>query len=73
MPPEEEVDPFIEQLKNVITQAGGTVDKIEKWGKRRLAYRVRKVQRRQLRAAPVHGQSETVKELERRCAWPTWC
>ena len=33
---EEEVDPFIEQLKNVITHAGGTVDKAEKWGVRKL-------------------------------------
>ena len=39
---EEEVDPVIEQLKSVITQSGGTVDKAEKWGMRRLAYRVLK-------------------------------
>ena len=40
--PEEEVDPFIDQIKAVITNAGGTVDKAEKWGKRKLAYRVQK-------------------------------
>ena len=38
--PDEEVDQFIEQMKSVVTTAGGTVDKVDKWGKRRLAYRV---------------------------------
>ena len=32
---DEESDQVIEQLKGVITGAGGTVDKAEKWGKRR--------------------------------------
>ena len=39
---EEEVDPLIEQLKHVITSAGGTIEKAEKWGTRKLAYRVAK-------------------------------
>ena len=40
--PEEEVDGFVEQLRNQLTTAGATVDKVEKWGKRKLAYRVDK-------------------------------
>ena len=40
--PEEEIDAFIEQLTGNIGTAGGTVDKVEKWGKRRLAYPVEK-------------------------------
>ncbi len=39
---EEEVDPLIEQMKGVITTAGGTIEKVEKWGVRKLAYRVAK-------------------------------
>ncbi|MBV9939658.1 MAG: 30S ribosomal protein S6, partial [Acidobacteriaceae bacterium] len=39
---DEEVDPVIEQIRNVVTHAGGTLDKTEKWGIRRLAYRVAK-------------------------------
>jgi small subunit ribosomal protein S6 len=31
---EEEVDQFIEQMKTIVTTAGGTIDKAEKWGKR---------------------------------------
>ena len=40
--PEEEVDQFVEQLRTQLTTAGATVDKVDKWGKRRLAYRVDK-------------------------------
>jgi small subunit ribosomal protein S6 len=39
---EEQIDALVEQLKQVVTSAGGTVDKVEKWGVRKLAYRVEK-------------------------------
>ncbi len=41
--PEEEIDAFIEQMTGHITNAGGTVDKVEKWGKRRLLTRWRSI------------------------------
>ena len=40
--PEEEVDTYIGQIKELITAGGGIIDKEEKWGVRRLAYRVLK-------------------------------
>ena len=40
--PDEEVDAFVETIKTQLTTAGATVDKVDKWGKRRLAYRVDK-------------------------------
>jgi small subunit ribosomal protein S6 len=39
---EEEIDGLIDQIKLVITNGGGVVDKADKWGIRRLAYRVGK-------------------------------
>jgi small subunit ribosomal protein S6 len=63
---EEEVDPVIDQLKNVITQAGGTVDKTEKWGVRRLAYRVVKYNEGQYILLQFSAKPETVREIERR-------
>jgi small subunit ribosomal protein S6 len=39
---EEEIDAYIEQLKALIVSSKGTVDKVEKWGVRKLAYRVEK-------------------------------
>ncbi|HZQ51394.1 MAG TPA: 30S ribosomal protein S6 [Bryobacteraceae bacterium] len=63
---EEEVDPLIDQLRNVINHAGGTVEKSEKWGTRRLAYRVVKYDEGQYILLQFTAQPDTVKELERR-------
>lgn len=63
---DEVVDPLIEQVKSVITQAGGTVDKTEKWGVRKLAYRVMKFNEGQYILLQFTAKPETVKELERR-------
>jgi len=63
---DEEVDPVVDQVKNVITQAGGTVDKTEKWGIRKLAYRVLKFNEGQYILIQFTAKPETVKEIERR-------
>jgi|SRR5581483_994596 len=63
---DEEVDPLIEQLKNVITHAGGTVDKTDKWGVRKLAYRVMKHNEGQYILLQYTAQPDTVREVERR-------
>jgi small subunit ribosomal protein S6 len=39
---EEEVDGIVEPLRGIVTTGGGTVDKVDKWGVRRLAYKVEK-------------------------------
>jgi small subunit ribosomal protein S6 len=64
--PEEEVDQFLEQMKNVVSHAGGTVDKLDKWGKRRLAYRVGKYREGAYVLMQFNAGPETVKEFERR-------
>lgn len=66
--PEEEIEGIIEPLKAVVTAAGGVVDKVDKWGKRRLAYRVRKYREGYyvLLQFSTGKTSEMVKELERR-------
>jgi small subunit ribosomal protein S6 len=63
---EEEVDPLIEQLKNVITQAGGTLERTEKWGVRKLAYRVMKYNEGQFILLQFNAGPNAVKEIERR-------
>jgi small subunit ribosomal protein S6 len=63
---DEEVDPLIEQLKNVVTQGGGTLDKTEKWGVRKLAYRILKFKEGQYILLQFTAKPETVRELERR-------
>ncbi len=63
---DEEVDPIVDQVKNVITHGGGTVDKTEKWGVRKLAYRVMKYNEGQYILVQFTAKPETVKEIERR-------
>jgi small subunit ribosomal protein S6 len=64
--PDEEVDQFVEQLRTQLTTAGATVDKIDKWGKRRLAYRVDKYREGAYVLLQFSAGPEAVKELERR-------
>ena len=64
--PDEEVDQFVEQLRGHLTTAGATVDKVEKWGKRRLAYKVDKYREGAYILFQFSAAPETVKELERR-------
>jgi small subunit ribosomal protein S6 len=64
--PEEELDQFIEQMKAVVTNSGGSVDKVDKWGKRRLAYRVGKYREGAYVLFQFNAAPETVKEFERR-------
>ena len=64
--PEEEIDGFVEQLRGQLTTAGATVDKVEKWGKRRLAYKVDKYREGAYVLFQFSSGPETVKEFERR-------
>ena len=64
--PDEEVDQFVEQLRTQLTNAGATVDKIDKWGKRRLAYRVDKYREGAYVLFQFSAGPEMVKEFERR-------
>ena len=64
--PDEEVDAFIEQMKTIVSNAGGTVDKVDKWGKRKLAYRVDKYREGAYVLLQLTAEAEAVKEFERR-------
>src|SRR3954471_6691294 len=64
--PEEEVDAFVETLRTQLTTAGATVDKVDKWGKRKLAYRIDKYREGSYVLFQFSGDATVVKELERR-------
>ena len=64
--PDEEADAFIEQLKTQLTNLGATVDKVDKWGKRRLAYKVDKYREGAYVLFQFTASPESVKEFERR-------
>jgi small subunit ribosomal protein S6 len=63
---DEEINPIIEQMRSVITTAGGTVDKEERWGVRKLAYRVEKRNEGYYILIQFTAGAQTVKEVERR-------
>ena len=64
--PDEEVDAFVETIRTQLTAAGATVDKVDKWGKRRLAYRVDKYREGTYVLFQFSGEPVVVRELERR-------
>jgi small subunit ribosomal protein S6 len=63
---DEEITPIVEQIRTVITTAGGTVDKEERWGVRKLAYRVQKRNEGYYVLLQFSSDPQTVKEIERR-------
>ena len=66
--PEEEVDAFIGQIKDLITAGKGTVEKAERWGGgvRKLAYRVQKYSEGLYVLVVFTAPAELVREVERR-------
>jgi small subunit ribosomal protein S6 len=63
---EEDQDKLTATLQNVATQAGGVVKSIEKMGKRRLAYTVRRFHDGVYLLLTVEGSGTLIHELERR-------
>jgi small subunit ribosomal protein S6 len=64
---EEEVDKIVATLERSAVEKGGKVEKTEKWGTRKLAYRVAKQREGFYVYLVVRGtQGEMIKELERR-------
>ncbi len=64
--PEEEVDKINSQVEGIITSGRGTVEKIEKMGKRRLAYEVDKHREGYYVLFVIAANGDIVKECERR-------
>lgn len=63
---DEVIDPIVDQLSKFITGHGGTVDKVDKWGKRKLAYRVEKCDEGHYILMQFSAEPGTVREVERR-------
>lgn len=63
---EEEVDALVEAASQTVTGGGGTVDKVEKWGVRKLAYRIAKREEGFYVLMQFTANPEPVKEVERR-------
>lgn len=62
---EEEIDQLVEQIQQVIA-GGGAIQKVEKWGVRKLAYRVQKQEEGFYILVQFSASPDSVKEIERR-------
>ena len=62
---ERSVQPTLEQYLNVITKGGGTVEKTDIWGRRRLAYEIRKKPEGIYAVINLTANPADVKELDR--------
>jgi small subunit ribosomal protein S6 len=62
---ERTVQPSLEQFLTVVTSAGGTVGKVDVWGRRRLAYEIDKKPDGIYTVVELTAEPDTVKELDR--------
>ena len=62
---ERSVTPSLEQYLGVVTQAGGSVEKIDIWGRRRLSFEIDKRWEGIYAVVDLTAEPATVKELDR--------
>ncbi|ABY25236.1 SSU ribosomal protein S6P [Renibacterium salmoninarum ATCC 33209] len=62
---ERTVEPTLQKFLNVITTDGGTVDKVDIWGRRRLAYDIKKKSEGIYAVVNFTAEPATAKELDR--------
>lgn len=62
---ERTIEPSLEKYLNVIRKDGGTVDAVDVWGRKRLAYEINKFQEAIYAVITLQAEPATVKELDR--------
>ncbi len=63
---ERTVQPSLETYLNLVTQDGGSVESVDVWGRRRLAYEIDKRTEGIYAVVTLSAEPATVKELDRR-------
>ncbi|MBW4094509.1 MAG: 30S ribosomal protein S6 [Acidobacteria bacterium] len=62
---ERTVEPTLQKFLSVITKDGGTVDKVDIWGRRRLAYEIKKKAEGIYAVVNFTAEPATTQELDR--------
>jgi len=62
---ERTIEPSLDKYLNVIRNDGGTVEKVDVWGRRRLAYEIRKNAEAIYAVISLQAEPATVKEFDR--------
>jgi small subunit ribosomal protein S6 len=63
---ETDVDAFIQQMEKVVEGKNAKCTKVDRWGKRTLAFQVGKFREGHVVIMTIEGQGEAILELERR-------
>jgi len=62
---ERTVAPSLDHYLSLVTKDGGTVDSVDIWGRRRMAYEIEKKAEGIYAVVELHAEPATVKELDR--------
>ncbi len=62
---ERTVEPSLDKYLNVIRKDGGSIDNVDVWGRRRLAYEIRKNAEGIYAVITLNAEPDTVKEFNR--------
>jgi small subunit ribosomal protein S6 len=62
---ENTIQPSLDQFLTVIRDGGGSVDKVDVWGRRRLAYDIDKKSEGIYAVIDMNAEPDTVRELDR--------
>jgi small subunit ribosomal protein S6 len=60
----EQVPAMLERYKGIVTAAGGTVHRVEDWGRRQLAYMIQKLAKAHYVCLNIETSKEVLAELE---------
>ncbi len=55
----------LEKVQGVITASGGAVDKVDEWGKRKLAFEIGKITEGDYVVVDFHATPDSIAELDR--------
>ena len=63
---EEDINKLTSQIEHAVTERGGTITKIEPWGRRKLAYKIEKFEEGIFTLVHIEGTGQEIAEIERR-------
>lgn len=61
----QQIDALVEQYKGVVAEGGGKVGRVETWGLKSLAYRIKKNRKAYFTLMDLDAPAQAVKEMER--------
>ena len=61
----QQVESITKSIEDIVKKDGGTIDKVEYWGLRQLAYKIKKNRKAHYTLMNINASSDTLKELDR--------